>query len=44
MNAAIASRGIFTFDALGAPLREIAGVSHFLIRANDDGRCSAMRA
>ena len=36
MNAAIVSRGIFTFDALGAALREIAGVSHFLIRANDE--------
>ncbi len=36
MNAAIASRGIFTFDALAAALREIAGVSHFLIRANDE--------
>ena len=36
MNAAIASRGIFTFDALEAALRGIAGVSHFLIRANDE--------
>ena len=36
MNAAIAARGIFTFDALAAALREIAGVSHFLIRANDE--------
>ena len=36
MNAAIASRGIFTFDALAAALREIAGVSHFLIRVNDE--------
>ena len=37
MNAAIASRGIFTFDALEAALRGIAGVSHFLIRTNDEG-------
>ena len=36
MNAAIAARGIFTFDALEAALREISGVSHFLIRANDE--------
>ena len=48
MNAAMASRGIFTFDALEAALRGIAGVSleaalrgiagvsHFLIRANDE--------
>ena len=36
MNAAIAAKGIFTFDALSAALREIPGVSHFLIRANDE--------
>ena len=36
MNAAISSRGIFTFDALEAALREISGVAHYLIRANDE--------
>lgn len=36
MNAAIAAKGIFTFDALSAALRQIPGVSHFLIRANDE--------
>jgi len=36
MNSAIASRGIFTFDALEAALREISGVAHFLIRVNDE--------
>ena len=36
MSSAIASRGIFTFDALAATLREISGVSHFLIRVNDE--------
>jgi len=36
MNAAIASRGIFTFDSLDAALREISGVAHYLIRANDE--------
>ena len=36
MNAAIASRGIFTFDALTAALKSITGVAHFLIRANDE--------
>ena len=35
MNAAIAAKGIFTFDALAAALRQIPGVSHFLIRTND---------
>ena len=36
MNVAIASRGIFTFDALETALRSISGVAHFLIRANDE--------
>ena len=43
MNAAIASRGIFTFDALAAALWEIAGESHFLIRANDEDSTNANR-
>ena len=36
MNLATASRGVFSMDAMEAELRKITGVSHLLIRVNDE--------
>ncbi len=36
MNLATASRGAFSLDAMEAELRKITGVSHLLIRVNDE--------
>ena len=36
MNLAMASRGIFTFDAMEAALRGISGVTHVMFRVNDE--------
>ncbi len=35
MNLAAAGRGIFSFDAMEAAIRQISGVTHLLIRVND---------
>ena len=37
MNLATAARGAFSLDAMEAELRKISGVSHLLIRVNDEG-------